>query len=222
MDRPTSSHERSVHDRHVMDETVPVGPEWACLKPVSWGAIIAGALSAIAVGSLLNALGIGIGLAAFTTNQTGLTTLTVGGTLWLIVSTFIAMFVGGVIAGMLVRCFYRSFGGALHGFIVWALASLLTFLIIGSVAVPTVSGLTQGASSNPAITNPANVSSPMGYSQRPGMEGVHYNPRTDAVVTSRDTEKAINYAGHVSLASFFVLLVGLIGAVIGGRVGVVS
>lgn len=223
MDRPI--HQRPLEtERNLGDEDVVTGPEWACLKPLSWGAIIAGSLVAIAVGSLLNALGIGIGLAAFTTNTTGLTTLTVSGTLWLVVSTFIAMFVGGVVAGMLVRCYYRSFGGALHGFLVWSLASLLTVLIIGSVAVPTVSGLTQGAASNPAITTPGTVPdirSAVNYPERSRAEGVRYNPRTDTVVTSRETERAINYAGHISLASFFVLLVGLVGALVGGRVGVI-
>lgn len=204
-------------DRPVVHETV--GPEWASLKPLSWSSIIAGSIVAITIGALLNALGIGLGLSAFTTNESGVTTFAFGGILWLLVSTFLAMLIGGLLAGMLVRGTYKSFGGSLHGFLVWSLASLLSLILIGSVAVPTVAGIAQGAASNPALASstPDIREESSGYLRR---GDTTYNPRSDTISTSTTKQKAINVAGGISLVSFFALLLGLLGAILGGHVGV--
>ncbi len=192
-------------------------PEWARLKIISWKAIIAGTVAAISVGLLLNTLGIGIGLAAFTTSESGALTYAISGILWLIISTFIAMTIGGLVVGMLVRTDYKSFGGALHGFLVWGLSSILLFLLTSMVIIPTVAEIAHGAASNPALINQAQADS------RPASHVmVTYNSRTDTktISTSVNTQKSLNFAGGFSLLFFFASLMGLIGAIIGAKVGV--
>lgn len=186
-------------------------------KRLSWAAIFAGAVAAIAVSALLTNLGIGLGLAAFST-QSGAMTYAVSGILWLIVSTFIAMSVGGLIVGILVRTYYnyQSFDGFLHGFLVWSLASILAFLLITSVVVPPLAAIASGAASNPALVtqarNASNNPAPAAITQdRTG---------TERISTTPETEKSVNYAGGLSLLTFFLLLIGLAGALIGAQVGV--
>lgn len=114
------------------------------INRVSWGGIIAGGLTAIAISFLLNLLGIGIGLSTIDPLREvnpfqGLGT---GAAIWWVVSNIIALFAGGWVAGRTAG-FPNKTEGGLHGFLAWALYSVVTFLFLTS----TVSGIIGGVGS---------------------------------------------------------------------------
>lgn len=97
---------------------------------VSWGAIIAGALTALAVVALLNLLGLGIGFSTIDplTEDHALKGLGVGALIWFGLSNLAALFVGGLVAGRMSGYPSRSDGG-LHGFLAWALFAMVTLYL---------------------------------------------------------------------------------------------
>jgi len=102
-------------------------------KRISWGAIIAGALVALAVQVMLWLLGAGIGLAAIspTEGEGSPQTLSIGAAIWWIIATLIALFVGGWIAAHLAGV-SRKIDGALHGLVSWSLATVLALAMMGT------------------------------------------------------------------------------------------
>src|SRR6185437_4727972 len=132
---------------------------------VSWAAIFAGAFGAVAVSIILIELGLGLGFSstsAWPNSGATLGTLGVMGGVWLILTQWIASGIGGYIAGR-VRTKWTGlhtdevfFRDTAHGFLVWALASVLVAAVATSAissavstagsAVSTVaSGATQAA-----------------------------------------------------------------------------
>lgn len=114
------------------------------VRGVSWSSIFAGVTAAIAVQLLLNLLGIGVGSATINPQQgqqpgQG---LAVGAAIWFVISSIVALFVGGWIAGRLSGTQNKK-DGALHGFVTWALASLVLFYLLSTA----VGGLVGGAAS---------------------------------------------------------------------------
>jgi hypothetical protein len=109
-----------------------------------WGAVFAGAAVAIGLWVLLQTFGMGIGLAAIDTDNTGsLRSVGIGTTVWSLIAPIIAMFCGGLIAARFATTFERGVG-AIHGLVVWALGSVLgvvtliwivTVLAMGAVRV---------------------------------------------------------------------------------------
>lgn len=90
-----------------------------------WSAVFAGAAISIALWVLLQTLGMGIGLAAVDLDDAGsLRDIGIGTTVWTAAAPMIAMFIGGLIAGRMAGTHARGVG-ATHGFVVWALTSLL-------------------------------------------------------------------------------------------------
>jgi len=121
-------------------------PEGAPTLPhrISWGAILAGALVAIAIGTALNVLGFGIGLMnvdaqARDTPSAG--TFGLVGSLWLLFSNLLGLALGGYVAARLSGTSDEK-DATLHGATVWAVAYLVSAMLVGSVA----SGLGRTAS----------------------------------------------------------------------------
>lgn len=85
---------------------------------VSWGAIFAGAIIALATQVVLTLIGTAVGLATLNPatgeNPTG-TTLGVGAAVWLVISSLVSLFLGGYVAGRL----GETFNGWLHGLATW-------------------------------------------------------------------------------------------------------
>ncbi len=134
-------------------------------KKVSWGSIVAGLITVIAISTLLSLLGTSIGLGMIDPqssnplNGVGMTFI-----LWTVISFVISLCLGGYIAGRL-----AANTGAIHGFLVWATTlvvySLLTAILgigvfkvagniassassmAGNLASSTASAVGQGASS---------------------------------------------------------------------------
>lgn len=112
----------------------------AAIKRVSWGAIFAGTVVAVVVQLMLNALGVGFGMSALDpTAANPFSGLGLGTILWLIISTLIALFAGGWVAGRLAGIPRRA-DGAIHGFIAWGLATLVTLYLITSAVTTVVGG----------------------------------------------------------------------------------
>jgi hypothetical protein len=101
---------------------------------ISWPTIVAGAIAAIAIGFLLNVLGLALGAGVFNPYQTAAhtETMTVMGGLYMIFAQFVALQAGAYIASRAAR-YPDHFGGALTGFMVWALA-VVAALLLGAFA----------------------------------------------------------------------------------------
>jgi len=148
-----------------MIDTVVVAPgeSDSSLSGVSWPAIVAGAVVACALTLVLLAFGTGLGLTVVSPwagSGVSATTFKIGTGLYLIVIAMIASSVGGYLAGRL-RSGWRSVHGdevyfrdTAHGFVAWALASVLGAAVLASPASSliggTAAGLTQGAVSSAA------------------------------------------------------------------------
>jgi hypothetical protein len=117
---------------------------------ISWGAIFAGAIIALATQLVLTLIGTALGLATLypTTGQNPSgTTVGIGAGLWLVISSLVSLFLGGYIAGRL----GGTFNGWLHGLATWAVVTMLTILLLTTAAgglIGTASGLADFAVSN--------------------------------------------------------------------------
>lgn len=115
---------------------------------ISLQSIFAGAVVAIAVGFMLNVLGVAIGATTMDPLMPGETpsasALTVGAGIWLLVSSLIGHGLGGYTAARLSGNVDKA-DSALHGLSVWALAFLFGAAVTGSY----VSGVARSAVSTP-------------------------------------------------------------------------
>lgn len=119
----------------------------ARVSRISWSAIFAGTLTALAVLSMLNLLGLGIGFSTINplTESDPLNGLGTGALIWLGVSNLVALFAGGLVAGRMSGYPSKSDGG-LHGFLSWALFALVTFFLIASTVGAMVNGMSSAVS----------------------------------------------------------------------------
>ena len=116
---------------------------------VSWGAVIAGAFVTAALSLTLLALGAGFGLLSVSPwANAGISakTASTAAIIWLIVIQVVASGLGGYLAGRL-RTKWASihsdevhFRDTAHGFLVWAVAVVLTAAFLGSAATAMVGG----------------------------------------------------------------------------------
>ena len=112
-------------------------PLTAGLRRVSWGAIIAGVVVALAIQVLLAMLGAGIGLATIEPAQQGsnpsATSMGIGAAIWWALSGIVAAFGGGWVAARLAGVPSRE-AGLLHGLATWAAATLIVLYLLSSTA----------------------------------------------------------------------------------------
>lgn len=125
-----------------------VRPEGAprLVPRVSWGAVFAGAIVAVAVGLMLNTLGAGVFAALVDTTQRATpsgTTMGIGAAVWLLVANLIGLAVGGYVAARLSGNADET-DSTLHGLAVWATSFLITAVLVGNV----VSGITSTAATS--------------------------------------------------------------------------
>ncbi len=119
-------------------------PPWdaaASTPAVSWGAIFAGAAGAAALSLILLVLGVGLGFTAMSPwQQSGAsaTTLGVSSVIWVILTSLFASALGGYIAGRLRTRWLGThvdevyFRDTAHGFLAWAVATLVTAGVLTS------------------------------------------------------------------------------------------
>jgi hypothetical protein len=111
-------------------------------KRTSWGAIFAGMVVALVVELALSVLGLGIGLGVVNpaTEQAPFAGVGIGAGIWFVVTTIVALFAGGWVAGRLAG-FPRTLTGTLHGLVVWGLVTLLSFYLMTTAAGMLISGV---------------------------------------------------------------------------------
>lgn len=128
----------------------------APMTAVSWPAIFAGAAAAAALSLILLVLGVGLGMSAISPwSQAGITAATFGAStiLWVTLTQVIASGMGGYLAGRLrvkwvaVHTDEVFFRDTAHGFLAWAIASLATAALLGSVIGSIVGGGVQAGAS---------------------------------------------------------------------------
>ncbi|ART79421.1 hypothetical protein [Oceanisphaera avium] len=119
---------------------------------VSWGAIIAGAVIGAALTITLITGGTGLGLISVSPWQNdgaSGSTLAIGTIVWLLATQIIAYGVAGYVTGRLRTKWTNVIGDEIyfrdtaHGFVVWALSSVVGFVLLSSAAASIVSGTAQ-------------------------------------------------------------------------------
>jgi hypothetical protein len=141
-----------------MIDTVVIQPGADTGEPsvagVSWAAVTAGAVVSCALTLVLLAFGIGLGLSVVSPwagAGVSATTFKIGTGLYLIVIAMLSSSIGGYIAGRLrtrwigVHSDEVYFRDTAHGFIAWALASVLGAVLLASPAGSLISGGASGA-----------------------------------------------------------------------------
>jgi hypothetical protein len=108
---------------------------------ISWGAVFAGAFSAIGLWLLLYALGLALGLSTVDPNNPGsVRGLGIFTGAWSAIAPLLALFIGGLVAGRLAGVFARGYG-ALHGLVMWGLVSVAGAYLVMAVASLAVAGV---------------------------------------------------------------------------------
>ena len=126
-------------------------PEGAPSLPsrVSWGAVIAGAVVALTIGLMLNALGAGVGATtvdAAARDTPSASSFGIGAAIWVLVSNLIGLAVGGYVAARLSGTADNT-DGTLHGLAVWGTTFLISAVLLGNLVSGIASTATAGASS---------------------------------------------------------------------------
>ena len=109
---------------------------------MSWQAIFAGVVLVLSLQVLLSLLGAGIGLNTVNTNAGSTpdaSSFGLGAGLWWVVSSCLALFVGGYAAAWLAGNEIK-FDGMLHGLIAWAITTIVTLYLLSSAVGGLVGG----------------------------------------------------------------------------------
>lgn len=158
---------------------------------ISWGAILAGTLTALAVALMLNLLGLGIGLTTIDpmTEADPLKGLGTGALIWMGISNLVALFVGGLVAGRMSGLPSNSDGG-LHGFLSWALFALISIFLITSTIGSMINGMSSAVSGLFGSSQSDKIIVKMDEAQNKGEKDVNFS--YDKV--KRETFQLINKA----------------------------
>ncbi len=147
-------------------ETAVIGTHPFPEPSVSWAAIFAGAVVAVAATIMLLVLGAGIGLTSVSPwigSGASATGFAVGGAIWLIVTQWLSAALGGYLTGR-IRTRWTSinsdevfFRDTAHGLTAWAIATIVTVCIVASASTSVVSGAARmvGAAVSPAVQGAA-------------------------------------------------------------------
>jgi hypothetical protein len=197
---------------------------------VAWSAVFAGAASAAALSLILLILGTGLGLSsisAWSGEGVSAATFGVSTIVWICLMALLSSGLGGYLAGRLRTRWLNThadevhFRDTAHGFLAWALATLITASVLAS-AVGSIlhSGVQASASvASGAISTP--TTTPVPAAAASVKNDIQANPKqaeTDARDAAEKTKKA---SAHAALWLFVSLLIGAfsasLAATFGGR-----
>ncbi|OBQ62779.1 hypothetical protein EFV37_01605 [Mesorhizobium loti] len=187
---------------------------------VSWGPIIAGAFAASTLTFILMLLGSGLGLtmvSPWSGSGASITTFAASTAIWLVIVQWLSSGVGGYLAGRLrtkwvgIHTDEVYFRDTAHGFLAWALATLLVVGVLGSAlsavlgsgvqAVSTVaSGAALGASAG-ASANAGNASADNATSYLVDSLFRPADPSKLAAATPDGDAAAVGQASRILVAS---------------------
>src|SRR4030088_651349 len=138
----------------VVDELAIDDAAEPSVSGVSWAAVLAGAVASLALTLVLLSLGAGLGFSVvspWANSGVSATSFEIGTGLYFIVMAMISSAIGGYLAGRLrnrwigVQSSEVLFRDTAHGFLAWALASVLGALVRVSPATSLISSATSGA-----------------------------------------------------------------------------
>src|ERR1700730_16217922 len=138
----------------VVEEVVVDEVAESSMAGISWAAVLAGAIAACALTLALLSLGVGLGFSVvspWSNSGVSATTFEIGTGLYFIVMAMISSALGGYLAGRLrnrwlgVESTEVHFRDTAHGFLAWALASVLGAVLLASPATSLPGGATSGA-----------------------------------------------------------------------------
>ena len=124
------------------------------VSAVAWGPVLGGAFAALAMTLLLLTLGSGVGLSstsAWSNSGVAATTFTTGAAIWLIIVQWLSSAFGGYLTGRLRtkwanmhtdEVFFRD---TAHGFLAWAVATVVSVALVASAATSVVGGAARTA-----------------------------------------------------------------------------
>ncbi|WP_333850197.1 hypothetical protein [Leclercia sp.] len=144
----THIHDHSTVNTQYADPRLPL-PEASSSSAVSWGAIFAGAAAAASLSLILLMLGAGLGLTSVSPwENEGLDAGTVGIAAigWLTFTQIVASGMGGYLAGRLRTKWVAThtneiyFRDTAHGFLAWAVAALVSAMLLTSTVSSIVGG----------------------------------------------------------------------------------
>ena len=167
---------------------------------VSWGAVIAGAVIGAALTITLIIGGSGLGFLAVSPWQNdGVSgaSIAVGTIVWLLVTQIIAYGISGYVAGRLrtrwtdVQRDEIYFRDTAHGFLVWALSSIVGFILLTSITASIVSGTTQAGATLAGSTAGAASAVVVGSDETFSLD--YYS---DTLLRSNNPDQADNQKTH--------------------------
>jgi hypothetical protein len=226
VDQTTSVHSGSLE----------VSRNWeANASGVSWAAIIAGAFVTAALSLTLLALGAGFGLLSTSPWSRGAISrspLDAAAIIWMIVIQIVASGIGGYLAGRLrtkwtaIHTDEVYFRDTAHGFLVWAVAVVITAAFLGSAATAMVGGVAARANAvaenaylEGRLLSPAPAAAPS--ATEPGRSPADLSASELAAQDRQAAEEARKETGRFLLWTFVALLIGAFcasfAATIGGR-----
>lgn len=179
--------------------TVPT--EYAAFRRIRWGAVFAGTLVALVTMIALNLLGVGIGLAGInpTAEANPFSGLGLGAILWYGISTLIALFLGGYVAGKM-SGFPKKSNAAMHGLLTWCMVTLVTMYLFTTALGRVLSGVgsaigsvTSGVTNTVGAVVPDNLGNRLGnvISEEVNLNNVNLNNlRGEVIALLEDSEKA--------------------------------
>lgn len=156
------------------------GPCDGVTSAVAWPAIIAGAFTASAVSLILLLLGSGMGLASvspWSSASVTAATFTVATAIWLIIMQWVSSGLGGYLAGRLRSRWVNMhsdevfFRDTAHGFLAWALATIITAAFLASAAASVI-----GSSVNAVTAATAAAAAGAGYGVAQGSGDAAVDP----------------------------------------------
>lgn len=119
------------------------------IDKISWGAVFAGVVIALATQFLLNLLGVGIGAAVLdpaTADNPTASSLSIIGGLWFVVAGIVASFIGAYVASRLSGRPNETTGG-FHGITSWGVTTLVVLYLLTTSVGALVGGAFSGLSS---------------------------------------------------------------------------
>ncbi|PMB84383.1 hypothetical protein CJ205_06630 [Dolosicoccus paucivorans] len=106
----------------------PMAEQKEAGKNISWAAILAGLVTFLATSLLLSLIGTAIGFGGVNfTDAHPMSGVTMGVTIWSVVSILLSLGLGGFVAGVT-----AGRAGLIHGFLTWALSIIASFMLATS------------------------------------------------------------------------------------------
>lgn len=187
---------------------------FAGFKRVSWGAIFAGTAVALVVYFMLNLLGLAIGLTALDFGAGNpLEGLGVGAGIWWLLSTIIALFVGGWASGRSAGLPFKA-DSVTHGLVTFSLFTIVTLYLMTTGIGAVVSGA--GSLIGRAFSAVASQEGILGIA---GQAVPNIDPNVSPAQASEAAEQAAAGISTGAFLAFLALLLGGGAALLGGLVG---